>query len=238
MTLNKKLFSTIVVLWAGLAVIGVVGAWQNRASMVQDRHEQLTSLVQQGIGVVDHFYVLYQQHILPEDEAKRQALAMLSAMRYGKNGYISVNDSRPVMLMHPFNHEVVGRNMAQFTDPSGRHLFVDCVIAGNQPGGGFVDYLWTKPGAENGRLSPKTTYVMRFQSWDWYLGTGMYMDDLQTAFYHNVIRWIAITVVLGTIATAIMVLVLRSVATRLEAILKSPSKQPDALRSAILPRLS
>ncbi|WP_025602499.1 methyl-accepting chemotaxis protein [Burkholderia sp. WSM2230] len=209
MTLNKKLASMIAVLWFGLILIGGFGAWQSRASMIADRRDQLTSLIDQANHVVGRYYALAQQHAITEDEARKQALATIESMRYGKDGYISVNDSQPVMLMHPFKKDMVGKNLAQFADPAGNHLFVDIVNAGNREGGGFVDYLWAKPGSD--KPVAKTSYSLHFQPWDWYLVTGMYMDDVQHAFYASLLRWLAITVALGGIATGIMVLVLRSV---------------------------
>jgi methyl-accepting chemotaxis protein len=209
MTLNKKLASMIAVLWTGLILIGGFGAWQNRASMISDRRDQLTALVDQGNHIAARYYALAQQHTLPEADAKKQALDTLAAMRYGKDGYISVNDSQPVMLMHPFKHELVGKNLAQFADPAGNHLFADIVNAGNHEGGGFVDYLWAKPGSD--QPVAKTSYAAHFAPWDWYIVTGMYMDDVQSAFYANLLRWLAITVTLGAIATAVMLLVLRSI---------------------------
>jgi methyl-accepting chemotaxis protein len=209
MTLNRKLASMIAVLWIGLILIGGFGAWQNRASMISDRRDQLKSLIDQANHIVGRYYTLAQQHTITEDEAKKQALESLAAMRYGKDGYISVNDSQPAMLMHPIKPEMVGKNLAQFTDPAGNHLFVDIVNAGNREGGGFVDYLWSKPGSD--KPVAKTSYSIHFAPWDWYLVTGMYMDDVQSAFYANLLRWLAITVTLGAIATAVMLLVLRSI---------------------------
>ena len=57
----------------------------------------------------------------------------------------------------------------------------------------------------------KKSYARHFAPWDWYLVTGMYMDDVQHAFIGNALRWLAITAVLGMVATLVMVLVLRSV---------------------------
>jgi methyl-accepting chemotaxis protein len=209
MTLNKKLGSMIVVLWIGLILIGGFGAWQNRASMISDRREQLTAVVQQSVSIVNHFYALSQQHTLSEPDAQKQALDSLSAMRYGKDGYVSVNNSQSVMLMHPFKKELVGKDMSQFADSAGNHLFVNIVNAGNHDGGGFVNYLWAKPGHD--QPVPKTSYSLHFTPWDWYVVSGVYMDDVQQAFYASLLVWLAITVVLGVIATAVMVLVLRSV---------------------------
>jgi methyl-accepting chemotaxis protein len=209
MTLNKKLTSMIAVLWIGLILIGGFGAWQNRASMISDRRDQLTALIDQGDHIVARYYALAQQHAMSDSDARKQALEMLAAMRYGKDGYISVNDSQPVMLMHPFKQDMIGKNLAQFADPAGNHLFVAIVNAGNHDGGGFVDYLWAKPGSD--APVAKTSYAKHFAPWDWYLVTGMYMDDVQSAFYANLLRWLAITVALGAVATAVMLLVLRSI---------------------------
>ncbi|MBP0595209.1 cache domain-containing protein [Paraburkholderia sp. LEh10] len=209
MTLNKKLASMIAILWIGLVLIGAVGAWQNRSSMIDDRRDQLTSLVEQANSIVNRYYTLSQEHAMSEADAKKQALDALSALRYGTDGYLSVNDSQPVMLMHPFKPALVGKNLSGFTDPAGNHLFVDIVNAAAQSKGGFVDYMWSKPGSDT--PVAKTSYALRFAPWDWVLVTGMYMDDVQKAFYAGFARWLAITFVLGAIATAVMVLVLRSV---------------------------
>ncbi|WEY42599.1 methyl-accepting chemotaxis protein [Paraburkholderia sp. SUR17] len=209
LTLNQKLGSMIVVLWIGLILIGASGAWQNRTSMIAERRTQLVALIQQANGVIKHYYDLSQQHVLSEDDAKKQALADIAAMRYGADGYISINNSQSVMLMHPIKPELVGKQMANFTDPAGNHMFTDIVNAASNEGGGFVDYLWSKPGSQE--PVPKTSYALRFAPWDWIAVTGMYMDDVRTAFLESLARWLAITVTLGAVATAVMVLVLRSV---------------------------
>ncbi len=199
----------ITVLWAGLILIGGFGAWQNRASMILDRRDQLAALIDQSNHIVNRYYTLAQQHTLAEDEAKKQALDTLAAMRYGKDGYVSVYNSQSVMLMHPFAKEMVGKDLSQVTDPAGNHLFVDIINAGNHKGGGFVDYLWAKPGSD--KPVAKTSFSIRFAPWDWYLVTGMYMDDVQNSFYDNLLRWLAITVTLGAMATVVMLLVLRNI---------------------------
>jgi len=209
MTLNRKLGSMIVILWVGLLLIGTYGAWQTRQTMTRDRQAQLRTLVDQATSIATRYYALAQNHTLNEADAKREALALIGALRYGADGYLSVNDSQPVMLMHPFKPELNGKPLGNFTDPDGNHLFVDIVNSGNHDGGGFVDYLWPKPGAQ--QPVPKTSYSRHFAPWDWYLVTGMYMDDVRHEFVGSLLRWLAITAGLGVTASAVMVLVLRSV---------------------------
>ncbi|PPK44568.1 methyl-accepting chemotaxis sensory transducer with Cache sensor [Trinickia symbiotica] len=209
MTLNQKLGSMIAVLWIGLILIAVAGVWQYRASMLKDRREQLMSVVQSAMSIVKRDYELSQQHAMSEDDAKKKALEAVAAIRYGRDGYLSINDSKPVMLMHPIKPQLIGKDLANFTDPAGNHLFIDLVRAGSQEGGGFVDYLWSKPGSET--PVQKKSYSLRFAPWDWVLVTGMYMDDVNAEFVNAIIRWSIITGVLGVLATVAMVLVLRSV---------------------------
>ena len=210
LSLNQKLASMIVILWLGLLVIAGLGAWQTRASMITDRRDQLASLVAQAASVTDHYYKLSQQNALPEAEAKQKALEAIAAMRHGADGYISINDSKPVIVMHPIKTDLNGKDVSNFTDPNGKHLFVEIVKAGNAEGSkGFVEYLWPKPGAD--KPQEKTSAVQRFAPWDWYLVTGMYMNDVRSAVLASIGRWLAMTAVLGAIATAVMVLVLKSV---------------------------
>ncbi|HTJ93436.1 MAG TPA: methyl-accepting chemotaxis protein [Pararobbsia sp.] len=213
MTLNNKLRSMIAVLWLGLIVIGALGAWQNRASLIADRREQLVALVGQASSVVAHQYALAQQHAITDEQAKKNAIDILAALRYGKDGYVSVNDSRPYMVMHPIKSDLNGKDLCDYKDGQGQFLFRDIVTAGNHDGGGFVDYLWPKPGSD--KPVAKTSFSRHFEPWDWYVVTGMYMDDVESACIASALRWFAMTAVLGALSTCVMLVVLRSVRNNL-----------------------
>jgi methyl-accepting chemotaxis protein len=209
MTLNKKLRSMIAILWIGLLLIVAFGAWQSRQSMISERQAQLKTLVDEAMSVANHYYTLSQQNQMSEADAQKQALAVIGSIRYGSDGYLSINNSQAVMLMHPIKPELNGKNLTDFTDPAGAHVFTELSTVANQPGGGFVDYLWAKPG--HAKPVPKTSYGNRFAPWDWCIVTGMYMDDVHAAFLATLGTWLAATFVLGAIATIVMVIVVRSV---------------------------
>ncbi len=209
LTLNQKLYSMIAVLWIGLVLIGIMGAWQYRSQTVENRRDQLMSVADQAMSVVAYHYALFQQHEVSEDEAKKNALRVLSKLRYGSDGYFSVNDSRSIELMHPIKPELAGKDMSGFADPNGNHVYLDLVKAGDYVGGGFTAYLWPKPGHD--KPVPKTGYARRFAPWDWYLVTSMYMDDVEDAALKGALRWLACIFALGALATIAMIMVLRSV---------------------------
>src|SRR5690606_23629972 len=116
-------------------------------------------------------------------EAQRAALAAIGAMRYNESDYFWVNDMHPVMVMHPINPKLDGQDLSDYKDPDGFHLFNEFVKAVQAEGAGFVPYLWPKPGHE--LPVPKESYVKGFAPWGWVIGTGVYIDDLEAAFWQR-----------------------------------------------------
>jgi len=208
-TLNHKLGSMIVVLWIGLVAIGFAGAWQSRVSAMDDRQDQLRALVAQGSSMTARLQSLSENKTISEDEAKKRALDVLASMRYGKDGYISVNDSRGIMIMSPTSPAMNGRDVSGVKDKAGNKIFLLIIKAGSLPAGDFITYLWTKPGSD--RLVKKLSFVQYFAPWDWFFVTGMYTDDIDAAFFTSALHWLGITTVLGLLASVAMLLVLRSI---------------------------
>jgi len=210
MKLSRKLGATIAVLWIGLVAVGVLGALQNRSSLLEDRQQQLIFITAQGYSVIEHFHKLSDTGVLTEADAKKRALEMIATMRYSKDGYFAVLNSSATMVMHPISAALIGKDLSQAVDAEGKKLFIAQVDAGNSSSeGGFATYHWVKPGGNT--PIEKLAFVRRFQPWDWYLSTGMYMDDIDAAVRASVLRWVAILGLLGFASTVVMALVLRSI---------------------------
>lgn len=102
----------------------------------------------------------------------------LRSLRFdGGNGYFFAYDSQGVQVMSADNPAREGTGYWDSTSPEGRHLVREYVEAG-AAGGGYVEYGWARPGEEE--PSPKLAYVVPMPDSDWVLGTGFYIDDLET----------------------------------------------------------
>ena len=133
-----------------------------------------------AFSLLQHYYQLTQKG-LPESEAKAQALQALKSLRYDNNEYFWVNDSRPVMIMHPINPKLDNQPLGDVKDPNGLYLFREMVqTVKAKPAGGLVNYYWPKPGADE--PVSKVSFVKYFAPWDWIIGTGVYTDDVQADF--------------------------------------------------------
>jgi len=109
---------------------------------------------------------------------QKEALQAIQDMRYGKNGYFWINDMQPKMIMHPMKPSLNGKDLSNVKDPNGVYLFNEMVkVCKKSPKGGLVKYAWSKPGKD--KPQSKFSYVKEFKGWNWIVGTGAYVDDIE-----------------------------------------------------------
>lgn len=122
------------------------------------------------------------------EQLQAEALKTIKAMRFGKGdkSYFWINDMEPKIVMHPIKPSLDGKNVAHVKDPTGKRLFVEFVnkVQRNN-GAGYVNYMWPKPGFD--KPQEKISYVALFKEWNWIIGTGEYVDDIEAkvAKMHN-----------------------------------------------------
>jgi two-component system NarL family sensor kinase len=107
-----------------------------------------------------------------------EAIAILSRLEYGKDGYFFVYDMKGKNLMHPRQPELVGQNLWSLKDPFGESP-IQKLLESTRNGGGIVRYYWEKPSSK--QVAFKLGYVEPVLPWGWMLGTGLYLDDIEQA---------------------------------------------------------
>ena len=111
-----------------------------------------------------------------DDEATRnEALRRLAALDYGDDGYFFVYDLQG-------SPDAFAPARAGGAEPLGaarlaRPPTIQELIARARDGGGFVEYLWRKP--SSAQMAPKLGYVTALPRWNWMVGTGLYLDDIE-----------------------------------------------------------
>ena len=108
-----------------------------------------------------------------------EALKTIGEMRYANNDYFWINDSSPKMIMHPVSKHLDGKDLSGNADAKGKKLFIEMSkVANGNKAGGLVKYWWDKPEKKNDPKE-KFSYVQKFEPWDWIIGTGAYVDDIE-----------------------------------------------------------
>ena len=127
----------------------------------QIAHSAIDSLVDQG-----------------DVDSVSQAKEALRTIRFGDDGYMFLYDYDGVNVMHPIKPELEGKNLWNLEDQNGTKLIQQLVLNA-QVGGGYTDYVWDKP--SRGKGIDKIGYSLSVDKWNWVLGTGLYVDDLDDA---------------------------------------------------------
>lgn len=141
------------------------------------------------------------------EDAKKLAAQRLGNLRYEEKEYIWINDLHPRMVMHPYKPELNGKDLTDIKDPSGKSIFLEFVKVSKENGGGFVNYLWPKPG-ENEPVT-KISYVKLYEPWGWVIGSGIYVDD----FYKQLFN-IKLILLGGDIAFAVFIMTISILISR------------------------
>ncbi|MFM0335180.1 methyl-accepting chemotaxis protein [Paraburkholderia fungorum] len=209
MSLNRKLWLALALVWLGLLGVGLWSAIETRSTMLAERKAGMVNLVDAAQGVVNGYYALSQGGKMSEADAQREALARLATMRYGESGYLFVMDSKPVVLMHPTLPQMNGKPVGDFKDPDGKLLYVAIVDAARTGGRGFAEYRGRLPHSET--AVPKVSYVVRFAPWDWNITSGVFIKDIDTVYYDTLLGHLAVVLVIGAIISFAMVLIIRNV---------------------------
>ena len=126
----------------------------------------------------------YQEEALKDTasvkEAQKKAISRIEALRYGpdKKEYFWITDLQPVMIMHPYVHELNGKSLQDFADPDGTKLFMEAIKIANEKGEGYISYRWQLKD-DSTHIVPKISFVKSFTPWNWIIGTGIYLDDVE-----------------------------------------------------------
>ena len=166
-----------------LLVASGIGIWSLNRTMRGDIADSTRRTVETAYGLLDHYHALEQAGKLTREEAQRQALGAVKALRYNGGDYFWVNDLDAVIRMHPLKPELDGTDASVLTDSEGKRMFAEMVAVVKADGQGFVEYHWDKPDGE--KSVPKISYVKGFAPWGWVIGTGVYVDEIEAALWRQ-----------------------------------------------------
>lgn len=206
---STRLNALIALAATGLMVLVLVAANSHLSSLKQARQAELKHLVENAFGIIEHFHARETSGELSRDAAQAAALQQLSELRYDESNYFWVNDSHPRVIMHPIKPALDGKDVSNVKDPDGKALFVAFADVVRKEGAGYVNYLWPKPGFDT--PVEKFSYVKGFSPWDWILGTGAYVDDIDALFWIELRESLTIFGILVLILLGCSVTIARSV---------------------------
>jgi methyl-accepting chemotaxis protein len=140
-----------------------------KSKLIENKQTLLKTEIEIGSKIV--------QHQLMQGTAQN-AKSALRDLTFGEDGYYFIYDTNGVSIFHALLGDAIeGQNKIDLTDPNGKKIVVGLLDQARKGGGSFV-YHFQKPNTTG--LVEKIGYAAMIPGTDWMLGTGTYMDDIET----------------------------------------------------------
>ncbi len=209
LTVSAKLWLLVAGAILGIAVVTAVFLLSERRLIMAERQDAIRQQIEAAHSVVTHFESLSAKGAMPVEEAKSRALEAVRAMRFGDGNYYFIFDTNLRMLMQPIKPELEGKDLSENKDPAGKRLFVEMADVVKADGAGFVPYMWPKPGQQE--AVPKMSYAKGFAPWGWIIGSGVYVDTVESVFLERLAAFSLVAAVLAAALGAASLFIAKSI---------------------------
>ena len=188
--LNSWRVSTRMQLLIGLTLVGllvlcIIALLQLKNGMLEDRKEKTRNLIEVSVGVLEHHHKLAQSGKISDQDAMLAAKESLRNVRYGANDYYFILDTNHNYVLLPPRTEFEGQNKADMKDANGKLLIQELVAAAQKwrrLRRVLVPARRTAEAGTEARLRDPCS-----KPWGWVVGTGVYIDDVDTQFRRTAI---------------------------------------------------
>ncbi|MCZ0760430.1 methyl-accepting chemotaxis protein [Vibrio diabolicus] len=143
---------------------------RDRQELIETKKKELQAYMMMGVTAIKP---LYDTDV--NGSNKEAAKEILKAMRFESDGYFFAYDSQGVNALHAIKPSLEGKNLYDLKDENGVAVIAGLIDA-SQKGDGFLYFSWHKPTID--AQAPKLGYAEYLSKWDWVLGTGVYIDDI------------------------------------------------------------
>lgn len=141
--------------------------------LLEQKKRELENYTELAVSSVEH---MFADDRVIDEAAQSEVVDLLNHLLYnGNDGYFFVYDSEGTNIAHPKEPFRIGKNWWQLENEKGEKI-VQILIEKAKAGGGFHRYKWSKPSAE--AKVDKMGYSVFLDKWQWMLGTGVYLDDV------------------------------------------------------------
>ncbi|MBV8465399.1 MAG: cache domain-containing protein [Burkholderiales bacterium] len=194
MKLSNRIWAIIAAAVVGLCIVSGIGLYSLREAMMAERYSQIRTNLNLARGLLEHYQRLEASGQMSREDAQAKAKDALSALRRDSD-YFFVRSTDNVMLVHP-DAKRVGKVDPGSKMPDGRttaEVYNEYLEKANPA---IMVIYTTRPGDKEKRQLPKLNGVYRFEPWSWLVGIGFFVDDVDNAFWHFALTFLAAGVVI------------------------------------------
>jgi len=149
--------------------------------------------------------------LVSEAEHKQRVIKRYDKFRFGKRNtdYFWIIDERGYVILHPYVKSIVNVDPKTVKGPDGKpmNLLIDKMkYVANTTKGGTIEYFW-QLNDDASTLTKKMSYVKKFEPWNWIIGAGVYIEEIEEelSYWRNRLIFFGILLVLITVVINILI---------------------------------
>ncbi|WP_018413244.1 methyl-accepting chemotaxis protein [Methyloversatilis thermotolerans] len=207
MKISTRLALIVASAAAGLLILGGVATYSIHETMMTEREARIVTLLDLTKGILNRYHEAEKAGTLTREQAQKHAQEALLGLQ-SKDHYVFARDDKDTMLAH-VRKERLGQADNGGVAPDGRtnvQVYRDA-LAKSDPA--FVTVPAKKPGGDV--PLPKLNGVTHFAPWGWTVGTGFFVDDIDSALYAYVSKLLILVVLVIAVTIVLTVAVARRI---------------------------
>ncbi|MCO5099815.1 MAG: methyl-accepting chemotaxis protein [Burkholderiaceae bacterium] len=213
---RQKILVLVAAALVGFVVLSVVSALRNERLTVEARRGELVTAVQSAASIAAAYQGAAASGAMSADDAKKAAIEAIRAARYGgadgRAEYFYIWTADGTTVMHPSHPEWSGQPMlGKLLDATGADTLKRLLdaVAASPDGRAFAPAQFPRPGQT--KPVAKLQYGTKIAGWNWVVGSGVYLDDLEALVRSERIRDAIVALALLAIVASVGYAVARSV---------------------------
>lgn len=212
MRVNTRLVFAGVAVVLGLTMIAGYTLVQIKNDALAAHSERIKDLVEASKGIIGNYQKLEADKVLTREEAQLQAKEALRTPRFGKDDYYFLYDFEGRAIMVAGNPKIEGQVLLGKTDAAGFKLW-EAIVEKGKAGKGYIDYVFPRAGQTESK--PKRGYVIGIPEWQWIVGTGVYVDDVDEVVKKAALNYLLMSVLVLAIVAVVAYFVARGIVRQL-----------------------
>ncbi|CDL01292.1 Methyl-accepting chemotaxis protein [Magnetospirillum gryphiswaldense MSR-1 v2] len=204
-SISARVWAPVLLLIVALAMLTGYSLKLLSTSVMEEHQAKVKSIVETAIGIMGRYRKEVDAGRLSEEDARKQAFRALDGMRYDGSEYIFAFDDKATTYVHP-KADLIGKSLIELKDVNGVYIVRE-LINQAKAGGGYVHYVWPRTGTD--APVPKISYAQMVPGWNFMVGTGVYVDDIDA-----MIRGLAVELGLVALVVILVTLVMAWMAIR------------------------
>jgi signal transduction histidine kinase len=213
MKLLTKLLLIVCGAVTGMVLLGGFAVTSLRSTMLQERQQSMQLLVKMATRQVEHFQELEKSGKLSRDDAQTAAKDAIRAMRDGENYvFVRSGDKFLLTIVHP-DPRKEGKESDGGVLPGGQSVtdvYLQALQNGNEA---FVSIATKRPTGD--AIVPKISAIQRVPDWNWLIGSGDFVDDIDKAYWGYVIKFLIIGGIVFLCVVALAIALARGILKQL-----------------------